>query len=68
MTQLFASLLISRYVDLLINSVLPTIMTVIEVPRPMIIQRINKRSNLQLKEETIIFDLSSDRYISFLKD
>lgn len=68
MTQLFVSLLISRYVDLLINSVLPTIMTVIEVPYQMIIQRINKRSNLQLKEETVILDLSSDRYISFLKD
>lgn len=51
MTQLFVSLLISRYVDLLMNSVLPTIMTVIEVPCPMIIQRINKRSNLQLKED-----------------
>lgn len=31
MTQLFVSLLISRHVDLLINSVLPTITTVIEV-------------------------------------
>lgn len=51
MTQLFVSLLISRYVDLLMNSVLPTIMTVIEVSCPMIIQRINKRSNLQLKED-----------------